>query len=374
MSETARAAPPLWKQKIDVEQVKAEGLDVDLERLEREGYEALTAEEFYRLKTWGVCSQRTPGLHMIRIRVPGGRLTTDQLRGIRALSLAVADGDAHITTRQNLELHSVPSPLVRRALDSVEALGLTTRSACGHAVRNIVGCTLAGICADESFDTTATVRALHDFFLSRAAHYNARLPRRINVSVAGCARCMSHAQINDVGFVAVRRESESGFQLWCAGSLASSPMLAHLIFGFVPEDEAVDLAHAVADVYCAHGFRDRPAKARMKYLLAEWGEERFAEAVLERLCQIRPEARTARAGSPPVLGADRRRPNEHRGVFSQRQPGFVRVEARVPLGDVNPEQMETLADLADAHGDGTVWLTREQNAELHWIPDVDAPR
>jgi sulfite reductase beta subunit-like hemoprotein len=360
-------APPLWRQKFDVERVKREGLDVDLERLERDGYDALTPEEFYRLKTWGVCSQRTPGLHMIRIRVPGGRIGSGQLRGIGALSGEVADGSAHITTRQNLELHSVPSERVRDALDGVAHLGLTTRSACGHAVRNIVGCTLAGICADEVLDIRPTVQALHEFFLSRAEHYNARLPRRLNVYVAGCATCMAHAQVNDLGFVGTRVGGRVGFQLWCAGSLGSNPRLAHLLFGFVPEEEVCAVAEAVTDVYCAHGFRDRPAKARLKFLVDEWGPARFAETVRARLAEIRPATQVRTNGALPVVGPDRRRRGEHDGVLPQRQPGYVRIEARVPLGDLTGAQMDVLASLADASGDGAVYLTRQQNAELHWV-------
>jgi sulfite reductase beta subunit-like hemoprotein len=359
---------PLWRRKIDVERVKIEGLDPDLERLERDGYNSLTPEEFYRLKTFGVCSQRTPGLHMIRIRIPGGRITAAQLRGIRDLAVESADGGAHITTRQNLELHTVQSSSVRRVLAGIEAVGLTTRSACGHTVRNVIGCTLTGICADEAFDIAPTVQALHDFFLSNASTYNARLPRRINVSVAGCSGCMSHAQVNDLGFVAVRLGGKNGFQLWCAGSLASNPRLAHLLFGFVPEDEAVPIAQAVADVYCEHGFRERSAKARMKFLLEEWGADRFADAVMERLRELLPDARTRRAGALPVYGPDRRRPGNHNGIFPQKQDGYVRVEARVPLGDLSAEQMSMLADIAD-ECEGVVWLTREQNAELHWIPN-----
>jgi len=366
---------PVWRQKFDVERVKAEGVEPDLARLEREGFASLTPEEYYRLKTVGVCSQRTPGLHMIRIRVPGGRVTAVQVRGLRRLSWSVADGGAHITTRQNLELHSVPSTLVRRALDELEALGLSTRSSCGHTVRNIVGCTRAGICPDEQFDVSATVQDLHRFFLDRAAYYNARLPRRLNVYVAGCSGCMSHAQVNDLGFVAVRHAGGDGFQLWCAGSLGSNPRLAHLLFRFVPADEVVAVAEAVADVYCEHGFRERAAKARLKFLLAEWGEERFVEAVLERLAEIRPDARTVRTvrtGPAPALGPDRRLPGHTRGVFAQKQPGFVRIEARVPLGDLDRDQLTTLEVLADRYADGTVWLTREQNAELHWVRQEDA--
>jgi sulfite reductase beta subunit-like hemoprotein len=363
---------PLWRQKIAVENVKHEGLEVDLERLERDGYASLTPEEFYRLKTWGVCSQRTPGLHMIRIRVPGGWVEAGQLRGLAGVSAELADGGAHITTRQNLELHSVESRNVRRTLELVGRLGLQTRSACGHTVRNVMGCTLAGICADEAFDVHPTVEALHHFFLARADHYNRRLPRRLNVYVSGCATCMNHAQVNDLGFVAVRRANELGFQLWCAGSLGSNPRLAHLLFGFIPVEEALAVAEAMADVYCEHGFRDRPAKARLKYLVEEWGLEKFADAVTARLTEIRPSTRVCREGPAPVLGPDRRSQGGHRGVFPQKQAGYVRIEARVPLGDLDGAQMELLASLAESHADGHVYLTPEQNAELHWVRDENA--
>lgn len=363
---------PLWQQKIDIESVKAGHLDPDLARLEREGYETLTAEEFYRLKTWGVCSQRTPGLHMIRIRVPGGILGAAQLRGLAQVSASHADGNVHITTRQNAELHSVPSRRVRGALEGVWTLGLETRSSCGHTVRNIVGCSLAGICADEVLDIRPTVKALHDFTLARASHYNARLPRRLNVYVAGCATCQGHAQINDLGFVATRRGGEPGFQLWCAGSLGSSPRLGHLLFGFVPVEEVLAVTEAVMDVYCAHGFRDRSAKARLKFLVEEWGFDRFAETVVARLREIRATSRVALNGSLPVLGPARRPAGAHRGVFVQRQAGYVRVEARVRLGDLTGEQIGVLSLLAESFADGSIHFTREQNAELHWIRHDDA--
>ncbi|MGH2768299.1 MAG: hypothetical protein ACRDIF_05000, partial [Actinomycetota bacterium] len=364
---TAEVKPPIWKQKINVEEVKREGLEVDLTRIQLEGYESLTPEDFYRLKTWGICSQRTPGYHMIRIRIPGGPISVAQLRGVAELSAQYADGAAHITSRQNLELHYVPTGNLPKVLEGLGRLGLTTRSACGHCVRNIVGCTKAGICADEVFDIRPTVEAIHKFYLARSSHYNSRLPRRLNVYVAGCAACMSDAQINDLGFVATRRGGEPGFQFWCGGSLASNPRLSHLLFGFVPIEEALAVTEAVSDVYCAHGFRDRPSKARLKHLIEEWGVERFAATVMERLREIRPGTRVARNGLLPVLGPDRRPAGGHSGVSPQRQPGFVRIEARVRLGDLDGFQMKTLATLAEAYGDGYIYLTIQQNAELHWV-------
>ncbi|MGI8427080.1 MAG: nitrite/sulfite reductase [Actinomycetota bacterium] len=362
----AKTDKPLWKQKINIEQVKS-SLDFDLSRLDTEGYEVLTAEDFYRLKMWGVCSQRTPGLHMVRMRITGGKVSATQMRGLSELSARVADGGVHITTRQNLELHSVETRNVRRALDGLRLLGISSRSTCGHTVRNVVGCSLSGICPEETFDTRPTVEAISNFFVTRADHYNSHLPRRLNIYVAGCPSCMTHAQVNDLGFVATRRGGEMGFQFWCAGSLGAQPRLSHLLFGFVPVEEALAVTQAVADVYCEHGFRDKPAKARLKYLIEEWGEEKFAAAVLERVTVLRPGTRVVRSGSMVVLGPDRRPPGGHKGVFPQRQEGYVRIEARVALGDLEDVQMEVLARLSEAHADGYIYLTKEQNAELHWI-------
>src|SRR5437879_4598986 len=365
---------PLWVEKVDIEAIKRAGLDVDLERLEREGYDSLTAEEFYRLKTWGVCSQRTPGLHMVRIRVPGGRIHSGHLRNVADISARYADGGAHITTRQNLELHSVPSRQVRATLIGLAQVGLTTRSACGHTVRNVVACTRAGVCAEALFDVMPTVQAVHDFFLSRAAQVNSRLPRRINIFVAGCGRCMSHAQVNDLGLVPTVGDDGPGFQLWCGGSSASQPRVAVLLLGFVPLAEVLAVAEAVTDVYCDHGFRSRPARARLKFLVEEWGADRFVTAVLGRLRALRPDARSRREAGPPVLGGDRRSRAELHAISPQRDQRHVCVEARVQLGDLSGDQLRGLADLTDRHADGQVWLTRQQNAELHWGAAADATR
>ncbi|HEX3605018.1 MAG TPA: nitrite/sulfite reductase [Candidatus Dormibacteraeota bacterium] len=369
-----RTDPALWQQRIDVERVKREGLEVDLDRLEREGYESLTAEEFYRLKTWGVCSQRTPGLHMIRVRVPGGRIDSDRLRGVAGLSARLADGELHITTRQNLELHSVRSRRVREVLQGVTSLGMTTRSACGHTVRNIVGCSRSGVCAREPFETRPTVVAIHEYFLQNADRYNSRLPRRLNVYVAGCDGCMAHAQINDLGFVATTRDGAPGFQLWLGGSLASNPRLAHLVLAFVPAGEVLAVTEAVAETYCEHGFRDRPARARLKFLIEEWGTERFTEAVMQRLRTLRPDTGTVPGSEPAVMGGDRRPLGAHLGVEPQRQEGLFMIEAHVPLGDLTGWQVETLAGLADEFGDGALHLTREQNVELHGVAEGSVER
>lgn len=361
---------PLWKHKYDIEALKkANDLEFDLARLEEEGWGCLEPADLYRLKTWGVCPQATAGLHMFRIRIPGGRISAEQLMGLAELSLRYADGDAHITTRQNLEFHSVDSHKVKTVFEGIHALGLTTRSSCGHTIRNVMGCSRSGICADESFDTRPTVELLHDYFLLHADELNRRLPRRLNVSVAGCGTCMSHAQVNDIGYVATMLDGAPGYQVWVAGSLGAQPMLSHLLFGFVPLDDVVAVSRAVIEVYCEHGFRDKPAKARLKYLVADWGLERFRDAIVALLPT---DARAQVEGPPTVFGSERRPLSDRRGVVPQKQAGLVRVEARVQLGDLKQEQMRILAEMTEAFGDGHLHLTPEQNAELHDVPEAEA--
>ena len=352
----------------DFERVKAEGLDIDLAAVAARGHEALTPDDKYRLKTWGVCGQVTPGLQMLRIRVPGGRLTAASLAKLAGVAEDVADGSLHCTTRQNLELHSVPTSRIADAVRGVQEAGLTTRSTCGHTVRNVTGCPRAGVCAEELVDVRPYVQAVNSFFLARAEHYNRRLPRRLNVSFSGCPGCMAQAQVNDLGFVATQGDGgEVGFALWAAGSLGSQPRLAHLLFGFVPLAEVLAVTQAIADVYCEHGFRERPNKARLKFLVEEWGVDRFAEAVLARLRELRPGARARREGSVKE-GPDRPTQAELAGVTPQRQAGAFIIQVRVPLGDLSAAQARALAAAATAYGDGNLVLTRQQNVELHWVP------
>ncbi|MGH2757997.1 MAG: nitrite/sulfite reductase, partial [Actinomycetota bacterium] len=355
----------LWQHKPDVEALKAAGdLGVDFDRLVRDGYESLTPEDYYRLKTWGVCSQNQVGVHMMRIRIPGGVASTTQLDRVADLAQGCADGTVHITTRTNVELHGVPTTKLLEVMEALHDVGLTTRAACGHTVRNVLGCPAAGICAEEVLDTRPWVRAVHDAVVRRAAEYNARLPRRLNVSFGGCGDCARHAQVNDVGFVAVPAPGrEPGFAVWIAGSLATSPRVSHALCAYVRATHAVAVMDAIIDIYAEHGFRDN--RARLKYLVEAWGIERFREAFAETFAQL--------TGERPVFGEPaappEREANANAAVLPQRQPGLFRVRVGVPLGDLTPAQLRTLAELAAEEGDGNVRFSPEQNAEIAWVAE-----
>jgi sulfite reductase beta subunit-like hemoprotein len=353
----------LWQHRPNVEALKASGdLDVDLDRIVREGYESLTGEDYYRLKMWGVCGQNTEGVHMMRIRIPGGAATADQLARIASLSEDHADHVLHLTTRTNIELHGVPTSRLLDVMEGLNEVGLTTRAACGHTIRNVLGCPAAGICAEEVLDTRPWVQDVHDAVVARAADHISRLPRRLNISFGGCGDCARHAQVNDIGFVAVPGPGrEPGFAVWIAGSLATNPRASLLLCSYVPAAQAVNVVEAIIDIYAEHGFRDN--RGRLKYLVEDWGIERFRDAFADRF--------EALAGERPVFGEpampDDPDMSSTAAVLPQRQPGRFRVRVAVPVGDLSPEQLRALATLSTEEGDGRVRFTPEQNAEIAWV-------
>ncbi len=355
----------LWQERPQVERLKADhDLHVDFDRIVRNGYEALSGDDYYRLKTWGVCGQNTEGVHMMRIRIPGGVATSAQLRTVADLAQTRADGTIHVTTRTNLELHGVPTTKLLEVMEGLHHAGLTTRAACGHTIRNVLGSPAAGNCPGEGIDPRPRVRAVHDAVVSRAADHNSRLPRRLNVSFGGCGDCARHAQVNDIGFVAVAgRGVAPGFAMWIAGSLATNPRVSYPLCAHIRAEHAVVAIEAIVDIYAEHGFRDN--RGRLKYLVEEWGIERFRDEFGRRL-----EAAT---GEPPIFGeplmpSD---PGEAStaAVLPQRQPGRFRVRVAVPVGDMSAGQLRALATLCDEEGDGCVRFSPEQNAEIAWVAE-----
>src|SRR5258708_26595378 len=219
----------------DIPGIKRAGLPVDFVRLAAEGDVWLTPEDRFALKSWGVCAQEQDHMFMIRIRVPGGALLTEQARGLARLARAYSEKDwLHLTTRQNVEIHWVLDKKVPDLLEKVAHLGLTTRSGCGHTMRNVMVSEDAGLSLDEPFDCFPHARAVSDAIVARAAEINPKMPSRINLAFGGSARCRDDARVNDGGFVSVVRDGGAGFGLWGGGSLGKAPVPALLLSGFIP--------------------------------------------------------------------------------------------------------------------------------------------
>lgn len=356
----------------DIAAAKRAGLPVDLERLTADGDDWLSADERYALKMHGVCAQAQPGVFMVRVRIPGGRLAAATAQGLADVADAFGRGWVHLTTRQQIELHHVEAHHVTMVLGAVTALGLTTSSTCGHTLRNVMACPDAGVSLDEPFDCHPDARAVSDAILARSAELNCRLPSRVNIAFGGCPACRDHARVNDIGFVStVGDDGALGYELLAGGSAGKAPFLAIPLAGFVPRIDVVAAAEAIVEVFVAHGDLDRPAKGRMKFLVQKLGEQRFTAlfeaAFAEARARPRPDpqpvaapAATAVAdvlawGPPGGWGS---------GVRPQRIPGRALVTVAVPLGDLDGADLRLLAALAETHADAILYLTRNQNVAL----------
>jgi sulfite reductase beta subunit-like hemoprotein len=357
---------------------KRAGLPVDIDRLASEGDEWLTPEERYALKTYGVCAQLQPGMFMVRVRFPGGRITTRQARALAAIGDRYTGGWLHLTTRQNVELHSVGARDVPAVLRAIVDGGMSTQSACGHTLRNVMSCPDAGVTLDEPFDCFPDAQAVSDALLARGQELNCQLPSRINIAFGGCERCAAHAWINDLAFVSTERGGVAGYRVLAGGSLGTAPALAIEIASFIPRSHAVPAAMAVAAVFIAHGDFENPKKARMKFLVEAMGEAAFRDAFTTAFASELVAAPTHTEGSATVPRPDYAQllasvPDGGwaPGVRPQLAPGLVSATVNVPLGDLDGDDMRLLADAADAFGGGLLHVTGNQNIVLR---DVEVGR
>jgi len=355
----------------NIPQAKRDGLQVDLERLAREGDGWLEPEDRYALKTHGVCAQEQDHVFMVRIRIPGGVLPTDQARGLARLARAYGNDWIHLTTRQNAELHWVQDREVPEVIDKVARLGLTTRSACGHTMRNVMCSEDAGVSLDEPFDCFPDARAVSDAILDRSATLNCQLPSRLNLAFGGSPRCRDDALLNDGGFVSVVRDGEPGYELWGAGSLGRDPQLAVKLADFIARDDLLAAAEALIDVFVEHGDFEAPAKGRLKYAAEKLGPDGFRAAWNAAFAEARARPhqplppvevldqadRVAVLGVVPPGGWSA-------GVRPQRQRGRAVVTVDAPMGDLYGADLDAVANLADRFSDGALNLSRDQNVVL----------
>jgi sulfite reductase beta subunit-like hemoprotein len=350
---------------------KRAGLPVDFERLRLEGDAYLTPEDRYALKTHGVCMQLQPGVFMVRVRVPGGVLLAPQAHGLARLARQYGSDWLHLTTRQDVELHWVEARHVADLLDDLASIGLSSRSSCGHTLRNVMSSEDAGTSLDEPFDCFPDARLVSDTLLARSAELNCELPGRINVAFGGSPRCRQDARVNDAGFVSTVVDGRPGYELWAGGSLGKSPALAVKLADFVPRRDVVAAAEALVDVYLAHGDLDTPSKGRMKFVVDAMGtaafraawDQAFAAACARPHAEAEPVDVLADVDRVAIL--QQRPPGGwSTGVRPQCQPGLAMLTIDVPLGDTNSSELTLYADLADRYADGAVTLTRDQNVSL----------
>jgi ferredoxin-nitrite reductase len=337
------------------------------------GPEAIAAVpgEVERLKWVGIYPQRQGGdAFMLRVKVPGGRLTAPQARRIGEVvdRFAVGPEDhrlwgnryCDITTRQDIQLHWVRIGDVPLIWDLFEEVGITTVQACGDSARNVLSCPVSGIDRDEVLDGSAVARQISEFFTGNREYAN--LPRKFKLSVTGCREDCAQAEINDVGMWPARLSSgDVGFNLLVGGGLSDGPRMASDIDVFVAPDEAVEVCRAVAHVFAELGNRENRGTARMRYLVQELGPEGFRAEL-----QARTELELRPAGEDPT----RRYRGDHVGVHPQNVAGLSYLGCSVTVGRMAGRDLIDVARLAEMYGDGEVRLSTDQNFVLSGVPDV----
>src|SRR5579883_2377537 len=261
--------------------------DIELFRSQAEAFLAgqLTEDQFRacRLRR-GIYGQRQPGVHMVRTKVPGGRLTSRQIRQLAFIADEFGGGKGHLTTRQNMQFHFVPLRRVPDLLHALADVRLTTREACYNTVRNVTACPLAGLHPEEVFDVQPYARRLAFAFLHK--ELTDSLPRKFKVAFSGCPEdCMATA-INDVGLRAVIRDGVGGFRMTIAGGLGPLPTEARLLHEFIPAEDVVAHVEAVIRVFNRHGNRNNKNKARLKFVLRERGFEWLRATIEEEYQDI----------------------------------------------------------------------------------------
>jgi len=356
----------------------------EIRRFAREGFASIPPEwigTYFRW--WGVYTQGDgagvvggkdgQGLalpfFMLRIRIPNGLLRSEQVRAVADIAERHARGAADITVRQNFQLHWVTLESLPEVLETLWRAGLTTTGACGDVARNITGCPVAGLDAQEIVDASPLALAIDRELGGAAAFYN--LPRKFKISITGCRHWCSYPEINDVALTATTRKSggtsETGFSLRVGGGLSTDPHIALRLNAFIQRDQVVPVARGVAEMFRASKtLRQSREKARLKFLFLQQGWT--AESFLKELeSQIGFSLDPA---EPEDVPADVYR--DHVGIHAQKQSGLVYVGASVLRGRITPQQLHTAADLADGYADGHIRTTTMQNLLIVNVPQNDA--
>ncbi|MFE9646133.1 nitrite/sulfite reductase [Streptomyces sp. NPDC006365] len=321
-----------------------------------------------RMRWWGLYTQRKPGIDggktailepeelddkyfMLRVRIDGGRLTTEQLRVIGEISQEFARGTADLTDRQNVQYHWIRIEDVPEIWDRLEAVGLSTTEACGDTPRVILGSPVAGIAEDEIIDGTSAIDEIHRRIIGNKDFSN--LPRKFKSAISGSPLLDVAHEINDVAFVGVNHpEHGPGFDLWVGGGLSTNPKIGQRLGTWVPLDEVADVYEGVISIFRDYGYRRLRTRARLKFLVADWGVEKFRQVLEDEYLK-----RKLVDGPAPDQPVERWR--DHVGVHRQKDGRFY-VGFAPRVGRVDGTTLTKISELAEAHGSGRLSTTVEQ--------------
>ncbi len=342
----------------------------------KEGFASIPGEDLRgRMRWWGLYTQRKPGIpggktaslppeelddeyFMLRVRIDGGALNAEQTRVIAGISTDFARDTADISDRENIQLHWIRIEDIPQIWERLEAVGLGTAEACGDTPRVILGSPVAGVAADEIIDGTQAIEEIYRRFIGSPEFSN--LPRKFKTAISGSPRQDVAHEVNDVSFLGVvHPEHGPGFDVWVGGGLSTNPKLAVRLGAWVPLEEVPAVWEGVIGIFRDYGYRRMRNKARLKFLVADWGAEKFREVLEQEYL-----GRALLDGPPPPPPTAGR---DHVGIHPQRD-GLFYVGATPTVGRSSGTILAQVADLAEKHGSGRIRLTPYQKLIVLDVP------
>jgi sulfite reductase (ferredoxin) len=359
----------------------------------------LSEDDFrrFRLQHGAYSSRLQMNYSMVRIKVPSGEISPEQLEKIASLSEAFSIGSAHVSTRQNIQLHWVQLEDVSEVMTGLVEAGLTTREACGNTVRNVMCSHFAGVCPDEKFDSTPYAKAIARFFIRNPMCQN--LPRKFKINFACCSN-HGLARIADIGLIPEIKDETRGFRIYLGGGLGAASFIGHLLEDFTPENKILPTCMATIRLFDRHGNRENMARNRMRYLVHEMGWDKFQKlAIKERsivemttaiyttkLFNVKaeeetrplPKAANTKVVKLPMLNERVTLESPayerwlHSNVVPQKQDGYFTVFVTLAAGDIAANQLRILADaIREFSAEGTARNTPQQNLAIRYIKSDD---
>lgn len=351
--------------KTEISKLEKDGLRIldDIPEYAKNGFASIPQEQWDLFKWAGLYLQRPKedGYFMMRVNVPSGILTKPQVEALAAIARDYGRGVFDITTRQAVQFHWLTIDQIPDIFDRLEAVGLSSTGACGDITRTIVGNPIAGLDPDELFDTTPIVKEVYDFFQRNEDFSN--LPRKYKVSISANLKNASNAEINCLSFTPAVKEIDGelkkGFHVKVGGGLSSRPFLAQTLNAFVEPERTLEVAIAITTIFRDYGYREKRHQARLKFLVADWGPEKFLEKITELIGPLPSK------GEEPVQEWNA---GYFYGVHDQKQEGLKFLGFNVPVGRLDADEVFELARISGKYGNGEIRTCNSQNLIIPNIP------
>ncbi|NID10959.1 nitrite/sulfite reductase [Fibrivirga algicola] len=347
----------------------------------------MTDEQFRKFRlARGVYGQRQAGVQMIRIKLPYGRITADQLVRIADVSDRYATGNLHATTRQDIQLHFVKLADSPQLWADLEEVGITLKEACGNTVRNVTGSARAGIDPEEPFDVSPYAHAIYAYFLRNPICQD--MGRKFKIALSSSERDSAYGYMHDIGLIPRMQDGKRGFKVLLAGGLGAQPFAAQSATEFIAEEQVIPFIEAVIRVFDRYGERTKRHKARMKYLLNDIGLEEFLSRVQTEWTALKSkefavselpfavvsqEPRPEVAGYVPETADAKFKTWFATNVFEQKQAGWYGVQLRVLLGDMSSDTARALAQVVKQYAGDDIRVTVNQGYLLRYVRPEDLP-